>query len=71
MAVASAKSKWSDGHIAHVVKGPFMNDMLGDFYRWKTDGILSVMVQETTVEQKAPSALKIVDLTFNYNVIDR
>ncbi len=66
IAVATAKNKWEDWHIAHVVKGPFMNDMLGDFYRWKSEEVLSVMVQETASKKKQPSALKVVDLRFDF-----
>ena len=62
--VATAKNKWNDWRIAHVVEGPFLNDMLGDVYRWKSDGILSVIVQDTPNGNREPSTLKVVDLSF-------
>lgn len=66
VAVAGANKNWEDWHIAHVVKGPFVNDMLGDFYRWKSDGILSIMLQDTPHEKKAPSTLRVVDLIVEF-----
>lgn len=64
IAVASAKNRWNDWHISHVVKGPFMNDILGDFYRWKSEEILSILLQEAPNEKRQPSKLKVVDLSF-------
>tara|TARA_R110002051_G_scaffold318695_1_gene401376 strand:- start:10077 stop:11504 length:1428 start_codon:yes stop_codon:yes gene_type:complete len=64
IATATAKNMWKDWSITHVVKGPFINDMLGDFYRWKNEGILSIMVQN--VPKRKQSKLKVVDLTFKF-----
>ena len=41
------RASWTDWRVVHVEKGPFVNDMLGDPGRWKRDGVLSVMVQES------------------------
>ncbi|SNR71219.1 BNR repeat-containing family member [Lutibacter agarilyticus] len=67
IAVATAKNNWKDWHIAHSVKGPFMNDMLADIYRWKNEGVLSVMLQEEPSALRKPSALRVVDLSINFN----
>ncbi|WP_158837375.1 BNR repeat-containing protein [Polaribacter sp. L3A8] len=64
IATATAKNKWKDWSITHVVKGPFINDMLGDFYRWKNEGVLSIMVQDQPKRKRKKSTLKVVDLTF-------
>lgn len=64
IATATSKNKWKDWRIAHVVKGPFINDMLGDFYRWKNDEVLSIMVQDVPSRKRKQSALKVIDLTF-------
>ena len=63
IAAASAKSKWTDWNVIHVEKGNFFNDMLGDLYRWKKEGVLSVMVQESPKEDGAPSALRMLDFS--------
>jgi len=63
IAAASYATKWTDWHIIHEEEGSFLNEMLGDFYRWKSDGILSIMVQETPKEKGAPSPLRILDFT--------
>ncbi|MFY0653111.1 MAG: BNR repeat-containing protein [Cyclobacteriaceae bacterium] len=64
IAVATAKKEWKDWKIIHSVKGPFVNEMLGDFYRWKSEGILSVIVQDFPQGDHEPSILKVVDLSF-------
>ncbi|WP_166461117.1 BNR repeat-containing protein [Flavicella sediminum] len=65
VAVATAKNNWQDWHIAHSVKGPFMNDMLGDIYRWKNEGVLSIMLQDEPIAIRKPSVLRVVDLKIN------
>ncbi|UMB54147.1 BNR repeat-containing protein [Lutibacter sp. A64] len=64
IAVATAKNNWKDWHIQHTVKGPYMNDMLGDFYRWKEESVLSVILQDVPNGNKESSTLKVVDLIF-------
>ncbi len=66
VAVATAKNNWQDWHIAHSVKGPFMNDMLADIYRWKNEQILSIMLQDEPSGVREPSALKVVDLSIKF-----
>ncbi|WP_418262530.1 BNR repeat-containing protein [Flavobacterium faecale] len=66
IAVATAKNNWQDWHIAHTVKGPFMNDMLADIYRWKKEAVLSIMLQEEPTEIRKPSPLKVVDLEIEF-----
>lgn len=64
IATASAEKGWKDWQIAHVVKGPFFNDMLGDFYRWKSEGILSIFTQDTPKGAHQASALSVIDFSF-------
>ena len=42
---ATAASGWTDWKLAHHENGPFVNEMLGDPFRWRREGVLSVMVQ--------------------------
>jgi len=60
IAAATATSGWTDWQTVHVERGPFANEMLGDKSRWKYDGVLSVIVQESA-ESQAPAALRILD----------
>jgi len=57
---ATADRNWKDWKVIHIEKGPFMNEMLADYYRWKESGILSILVQESS-EGHSPSALRILD----------
>jgi len=66
IAAATAKSKWSDWKIIHTEEGPFVNEMLGDVYRWKSQGVLSVMVQESPERPHAPSALRVFDFSLKH-----
>jgi hypothetical protein len=61
---ASAASEWRDWKVVHTEKGPFVNEMVGDFYRWKEEGVLSIMVQEMPEQPHDPTPLRIVDLVF-------
>ena len=67
IAAATAASEWKDWKGVHVEKGPFLNEMLGDVYRWKSDGVLSVMVQESTDRAGNPSPLRIIDFAVKGN----
>ena len=58
---ATAKTRWQDWKIVVDEKGPFVNEMLGDPQRWKTERILSVMVQQTPDTLGTPSPLRVVD----------
>lgn len=64
IAAASAKSNWTDWHVVHAEKGPFINEMLGDYYRWKKEGVLSILVQDSPKKSHDPTPLRIVDFTF-------
>lgn len=61
---ASAGTKWTDWKVIHTEKGPFVNEMLGDYYRWKNTGVLSVMVQESPNKKHDSTPLRILDFTF-------
>lgn len=58
---ASSESQWRDWKVIHTEQGPFSNEMLYDFYRWKESGILSVMVQESSLKKEYASALRVLD----------
>ena len=64
IAAATSKSNWKDWKTVYVEKGPFGNEMLIDYYRWKQDKILSVMVQESPKKPHQATPLRIVDFTF-------
>jgi hypothetical protein len=61
IAAATTKNNWQDWKIVVEEKGPFNNEMLADPTRWKTDRILSVMVQEEPKTVGNPSPLRIID----------
>ncbi|MDP6633700.1 MAG: BNR repeat-containing protein [Phycisphaerae bacterium] len=63
IAAATSRSEWKDWKILHVEKGPFGNEMIMDFHRWKQDGILSVMAQGSPEKAHAPTPLRILDFT--------
>jgi hypothetical protein len=58
---ATPETGWRDWKLIHLEEGPFVNEMLGDPYRWKNDGILSVMVQASPEEPHQPTPLRILD----------
>ena len=62
---ASAAKDWQDWKIVHTESGRFSNEMLGDLYRWKESGILSIMVQEKPKQGHEPSSLRILDFKFH------
>jgi len=63
IAAATAASKWEDWKVIHVEKGPFVNEMLGDNYRWAKDGVLSIMVQQSPEKTHQPTPLRILDFS--------
>ena len=65
IAAATSGSKWQDWKIVHRERGPFVNEMLGDVYRWKKQGVLSIMVQETPEKPHQPTPLRILDFSFS------
>ena len=62
---ATASSAWTDWQVVYADPGPYINEMLGDVHRFKQDGILSVMVQNTPSTPGASTPLRILDFTFS------
>jgi hypothetical protein len=60
IAAASAASKWTDWSVVHVEKGPFVNEMLGDPYRWQAEGVLSILVQGVPKMPHDPTPLRVI-----------
>ena len=67
IAGATRASHWTDWRILRREEGPFVNEMLGDVARWKAEGVLSIMVQESPSRAHEATALRILD----YTVADR
>ncbi|MDX1285095.1 MAG: BNR repeat-containing protein [Draconibacterium sp.] len=65
IACATKKSGYSDWQIIHVEKGPFVNEMLADYYLWKKKRILSVVVQEMPEQKHQPTPLRVLDFSFS------
>lgn len=63
---ASAKSQWTDWQVIHTEKGPFLKEMLGDVYRWKASGVLSVMVQDSPTKPHEATPLRVLDFTMEH-----
>lgn len=60
---ATAAKQWTDWKIIHTEPGFFLNEMLGDYYRFNQDGILSVIVQETPGSIGGYSKLRVLDFS--------
>ena len=60
---AKASASWNDWKVVHTEPGPFVNEMLGDYYRWKKSAVLSVMVQGRPKGHE-PTTLRILDFQF-------
>lgn len=60
---AAAACQWDDWQIVHVEPGPFVNEMLGDPYRWRADGVLSVLVQAMPAQPHDSTPLRIVSFS--------
>ncbi len=61
IAATTDQAGYIDWKVIHIEQGPFVNEMLGDPYRWKQEGILSVMVQESPENANEPTTLRILD----------
>ena len=61
---ATAAARWEDWKVIQIEKGPFVNEMLGDPYRWLAEGVLSIMVQQSPGKSRQPTPLRILDFTF-------
>lgn len=67
IAAATKKNNWKDWSIIHKEKGPFLNEVLVDPLRIKRNGILSVFLQESPSEVKAPANIKILEYCIQNN----
>lgn len=63
IAAATAATRWEDWKVVHVEKGPFVNEMLGDRYRWAKERVLSIMVQQSPDAPHQPTPLRILDFS--------
>ncbi len=61
IASATSASNWQDWKILHREQGPFVNEMLADPIRWKTEGVLSILVQESPEHPHESTPLRILD----------
>jgi hypothetical protein len=61
IARTTAASRWRDWKIIHVEKGPFVNEMLGDPVRWRTEGVLSIPVQQSPKIPHESTPLRLLD----------
>jgi hypothetical protein len=61
IAAATSKAAYADWRVIHIEPGPFVNEMLGDPYRWKKEGILSVMAQALPASPNEPTPLRVLD----------
>lgn len=60
---ATAACRWRDWRIVHTENGPFVGEMLYDPYRWQTEGVLSVVVQDSPARAHQPTPLRILDFS--------
>jgi hypothetical protein len=61
IATASARSSWTDWKVIHRESGPFLNEPLFDDTRWETDGVLSVLAQDSPEKPHDATPLRILD----------
>ena len=61
---AKASASWNDWGLVYTEPGPFNNEMLGDYYRWKDSAVLSIMVQVRPKKGHESTALRILDFQF-------
>ena len=61
LATATDRSGYTDWKVLHIEPGPFVNEILGDPYRWKNEGILSLLVQALPEDPEDPTPLRILD----------
>ena len=64
IASATAASQWTDWQVVHTEPGPFVNEMLGDLYRWRAEGVLSILAQGAPDKPHDPTPLRILDFGF-------
>lgn len=63
IAMSTSESFYETSKILYVEKGPFVNEMLGDNFYWKKEGILSVLVQEMPDYKHQPTPLRVLDFS--------
>jgi hypothetical protein len=61
---ATSGMQWADWRPIHVESGPFVNEVLGDFYRWKQENVLSILVQELPQQVHQATRLRVIDFRF-------
>ena len=61
---ATAGAKWTDWRVIHTERGPFVNEMIGDPYRWQAEEVLSILVQQSPAKPHDPTPLRILDFKF-------
>jgi hypothetical protein len=59
---ATAVSGWTDWQVIYTEPGPFVNEVQGDYYRFKQEDILSVHVQHSPAYSGQSTPLRILDL---------
>lgn len=57
----TAQAKWSDWQVIHTEQGPLVNEILGDSYRWQTEGVLSLLAQQSPRQPHDPTCLRVLD----------
>jgi len=62
IATATAASGWTDWKIIHREPGPFLNEMLFDDSRWRSDGVLSLLAQNSPNSPGESTILRVLDL---------
>jgi len=58
---ATASALWEDWRLLHAEPGYFVNEMLGDPSRWRAEGVLYVVVQDSPAAPHAPTSLRVID----------
>ena len=61
VASATAAAKWSDWKVVATVHGPFHTEPLIDLARVRSDGVLSVVMQESPKKDLEPTRLRVID----------
>lgn len=63
LATATAATEWSDWKVLATVTGPFHTEPLIDIARVRSDGVLSVVMQESPKQDRAPTRLRVIDFS--------
>ena len=65
IASSTKQKNYKDWQIVFTQKGPYGNEVLGDYYRWKKEGVLSLLLQNSPEKKHEPTALKVLDISFD------